>query len=204
MIDFVKGTFIAQQEQAVTVEVHGIGYRIFVPANLPFTEGEEIFLYTHLIVREDSHSLYGFSTIEERDLFRLLLDVSGIGPKAGLSMLSIGDPKELVTAIQLEDVKYLTKVPGVGKKTAQRLILDLKDKLKKQNWQLKSLDSSAHQSVETGSPSLVQEAIEALMGLGYLEEEAEQAVQIAQQSLAGRKTTTEELIRQSLQVSAKK
>lgn len=204
MIDFVKGTFITQQEQAVTVEVNGIGYRIFVPTNLSLTEGEEIFLYTHLMVREDSHSLYGFLTIEERDLFRLLLDVSGIGPKAGLSMLSNGDPKELVNAIQLENVKYLTKVPGIGKKTAQRLILDLKDKLKKQNWLVRLLDPFVQQQAETYQSSSDQEAIDALIGLGYLEEEAEQAVQIAQESLAGRKITTEELIRQSLQVSARK
>ncbi len=202
MIDFVRGEMVYQQHDSVTVEVNGIGYRIYIPANVTYEQGDSVLLYTHLVIREDAHTLYGFPTMEERDLFRLLLEVSGIGPKAGLAMLSSGNPKQIVTAIQLEDVKFLTKIPGIGKKTAQRLILDLKDKCKE--W---SLDQGM--DVQPQSPPLRQlpfdrEAVEALMGLGYNENEAEQSVKSVLQMSEGRISSTEELIKKALQVTMKR
>lgn len=198
MIDFVRGPLVYKQAHAVIVEVQGIGYQIFVPAKYSFVEGEEILLYTHFVVREDAHALYGFLTMEERDLFRLLLDVSGIGPKAGMAMLSNGDPQQLITAVKLENIKYLTKMPGIGKKTAQRLILDLKDKLKK----FDLAPSTQGQAEAQPSTSDEQEVIEALIGLGYAEEEARRAVSIAMQTQE-ETLSTEELIRLSLQASMK-
>ena len=128
MIDFVKGTIVDVGEETITIEAYGLGYQIFVPSTAPYEIIEEVCIHTHFVVREDAHTLYGFQGTQERDLFRLLLTVSGVGPKAALGMLSRGTPQQLSTAIQLEDMKYLTKLPGIGKKTAQRLILDLKDK----------------------------------------------------------------------------
>lgn len=202
MIDFVRGQVVYRQEDSVTVEVNGIGYRIFVPTNLTCREGEEIKLYTHFVIREDAQILFGFSTKDERDLFRLLLEVSGVGPKAGLLMLSTGTPAQIVTAIRLEDVSFLTKIPGIGKKTAQRIIFDLKDKCKK--WAIDPTQTEVQtQPIAARSMPIEKEAVEALIGLGYNEHEANQAVQSALQSSKEQELSTEELIRRALQVSVR-
>ncbi len=173
MIDFIKGRIHYQENNYLAVETGGIGYQVYVTNPFVWDRESEIFLYTHLVVREDAHLLYGFSSKQERDLFRLLLEVSGIGPKAALGMLAAIQPKQLVQAIQMEDLKSLTRLPGVGKKTAQRLVLDLKDKLKK----ISALDFSSVQP--TGAPvrpDRQHDVIEALKVLGYNEEEAKWAV----------------------------
>lgn len=203
MIDFVRGQIVYKQNDSVTVEVKGIGYRIYIPANIAHEQGEKVLLYTHLVIREDAHTLYGFPTMEERDLFRLLLEVSGVGPKAGLVMLSTGSPQQIVTAITMEDVKFLTKFPGIGKKTAQRLILDLKDKCKQWTMDAKWIDSQ-EQSSDLRQLSFDHEAIEALIGLGYNENEADQAVKSVLQMDNGQIQSTEELIKKALQVSMKR
>lgn len=201
MIDFVKGPFVYQTEQAVVVEAQGIGYQVFVAQPLSCEEGEQVFLFTHLVIRDDAHSLYGFLTKKERDLFRLLLEVSGVGPKVAIAMLASSEPKALITAIQLENLKFLTKMPGIGKKTAQRIILDLKDKLKKLKWELDPTIETADSSIRPPSISYEREAIDALIGLGYNVEEAEQAVETAVQQDP---SSTEELIRYALQASMRK
>jgi len=203
MIDFIRGPVFDQQNDSVTIEVNGLGYRVFIPANVSLKQGETVFLYTHLVIREDAHTLYGFPSKEERDLFRLLLEVSGIGPKAGLMILSTGNPKQIVTAIQLEDVKFLTKIPGIGKKTAQRLILDLKDKCKEWVLDFSDQELQDQQSVQRQLP-IDREAIDALMGLGYNEDEARQAVQSVLQANHEQELSTEELIKRALQVSIRR
>lgn len=196
MIDFVKGRIAYNGPDSVTVETNGIGYQIFIPTDLSFQQGKEVLLYTHFVPREEAHMLYGFPTMEERDLFRLLLAVSGIGPKAAISILSNGNPEQVVRAIQIEDLQFFKKVPGIGKKTAQRLFIELKDKLK--NWTNESnVDLAPRQK------PIDHEAIEALIALGYHEGEAEEAVKWVLQANDGA-LSTEALIKKALQFSMKR
>ncbi|MBA4495756.1 Holliday junction branch migration protein RuvA [Paenactinomyces guangxiensis] len=207
MIDFIRGQMVYADSDYVAVDVNGVGYQVFVTNPYRWEEGENVCLYTHYIVREDAHLLYGFPTKEERDLFRLLLEVSGIGPKAGVAMLAGGEPQQLVTAIQMEDLKFLTRLPGIGKKTAQRIVLDLKDKLKKLGWESR-LQSSVNQAdAEVSvhkSDSDGRDVIDALLSLGYNEEEAEWAVREALASSGAETLSTEDWIKRALQISMKR
>lgn len=183
MIDFLRGVPVFADTDYVVLDVHGVGYRVFC-AN-PYAvmaEGKqgEVTLYTHHHVREDAMQLYGFRTREEQVLFRRLLEVSGIGPKMAIGILSGGRPEELVQAIFQENMHYLTKLPGVGKKTAQRMILDLKDKLGDL-----PVSGDWMKDVVAGGRGLGQlrqeettpwsEAKEALVALGYTEAELDRA-----------------------------
>ncbi len=132
MIDFVRGLVAHMENEYIVVDVQGVGYRVFCPNPYAFAakgSSEPVTVYTHHSVREDAISLYGFSTREEQKLFRRLIDVTGIGPRVALGILAGGSPEKVVSAIQQENVTFLTKLPGIGKKTAQRMILDLKDRL---------------------------------------------------------------------------
>ncbi|GIP57358.1 Holliday junction branch migration protein RuvA [Paenibacillus sp. FSL W8-0186] len=130
MIDFVRGQVAHLENDYVVLDVQGIGYRIYCPNPYVFAaKNEQTTVYTHHHVREDAILLYGFPTREEQRLFRKLIEVSGIGPRVALGILSGGQPEHVVAAIQQENITFLTKLPGIGKKTAQRMILDLKDKL---------------------------------------------------------------------------
>lgn len=184
MIEFLEGTVDYAGPDYIAINVSGVGYRVFCGNPYRWEPQVHTRVYTHQVVREDVVSLYGFPTREERDLFRMLLDVSGIGPKAGLSILASGAPRQVVQAIQQENIAFLTKLPGIGKKTAQRLILDLKDKLKKAGWVhalLQQQEDVADGPNATTIPPThrAAEAIEALMALGYNEEEAAWAVEEA-------------------------
>lgn len=157
MIAILKGKIELLHDQYVIVDVHGVGYKVFVSA---YTMGKlagtsETMLYTHTYVREDSLSLYGFLSLEELAMFEMLISISGIGPKAGMSILSIADPKTVRNAIANEDPSILTKVSGVGKKTAQRVILELRNKIGQ---------VGAHETREVSADS---DAIDALIAMGY-------------------------------------
>ena len=132
MIAFLKGTMAGRSADTAFVDVNGVGFAVYMPATdivkLP-EAGADVALFTHLAVREDAMALYGFLSQEEHALFLRLIGVSGIGPKAALAALSTFKPAELISAIQSEDVKAVSTIPGVGKKTAQRLILELKGNL---------------------------------------------------------------------------
>ncbi len=166
MISYLKGKLKYVSQETLILEVNNVGYQIFISAftlsHLP-EEGNTIEIYTHMNVREDNISLFGFLTIEELNCFNMLINVSGIGPKVALGILSAIRPKDINKAIITEDINTLTAIPGIGRKTAQRIILDLKDKLK-----IKSVldynDTEIYS--ETEAPTK-QEAIEALMSLGY-------------------------------------
>ncbi len=166
MISYLKGKLKYVSQETLILEVNNVGYQIFISAftlsHLP-EEGNTIEIYTHMNVREDNISLFGFLTIEELNCFNMLINVSGIGPKVALGILSTIRPKDINKAIITEDINTLTAVPGIGRKTAQRIILDLKDKLK-----IKSVldynDTKIYSETETPTK---QEAIEALMSLGY-------------------------------------
>lgn len=171
MIGRITGTLIEKHPPQVVLDVGGVGYEIDVPMstfyNLPAT-GEQIALYTHLAIREDAHLLYGFGTDSERQAFRQLLKVSGIGAKTALSVLSGMSVAELGNAIASQETGHLIRVPGIGKKTAERLLLELRDKF-----------SAATATVVTTdtSPSGQSDILNALNALGYNDKEAVWAVQ---------------------------
>lgn len=199
MIEFLKGTVSYVETDYIAMEVNGVGYQIFVPNPFAWKEEQSVCLYTHFVVREDAQLLYGFSKKEERDLFRILLDVSGIGPKGALGILASTSPKQLVQAIQTEDVKSLTRLPGVGKKTAQRMVLDLKDKLDKWAGLEREAAVPLEESMLLGSASKERDVIAALVALGYNEEEAEWATRQAIQGLEPSEMEMEKWIKMALQ-----
>lgn len=197
MIEFLRGTYQYSGNDYIALEVQGVGYRVYVTNPFRFTQGEEVFLYIEDVIREDARLLYGFLTKEERDLFRLLLEVSGIGPKAGLAIVSAGTPQEIVSAIEGENLAFLTRLPGIGKKTAQRLILDLKDKVKRLG--LAEMPHGSHSRDRIPS-SVSQEAIAALMALGYNEEESAWAIREVEKEAQSAMWTVEEWIKRALQM----
>lgn len=197
MIAFVRGRVAALWPQAVTVDVGGIGYRIEVPlsvrAQLPAV-GAECMLHTSLLVREDAMSLYGFAQPEELALFEMLVTVSGIGPKVALALLSALRADELRRAIVLADYKALQAAPGVGKKLAQRLVLELKDKLGAPE---DVAPVAAAATAPTGLDDAGSTALAALLSLGFARAEAAAAVTAA--AAERPEASTEELVRLSLQ-----
>ncbi len=179
MIDFLRGQIALREPEYVVVDVRGVGYRVFCanPFSAQIKEGEEVTLYIHYHVREDAHLLFGFTSREEQSLFRLLLDVSGIGPRVALGVLAGGRPEAVIAAIRQEDIAFLTRLPGIGKKTAQRMILDLKDKLGAAP--VSGVDGAALGIIDRPAAAVGSgawhEAKEALMALGYTEAETDRA-----------------------------
>ena len=201
MITFLHGKLVASLPTQVTVDVQGVGYEILIPLSsfdkLP-TPGHDVHLLTHLAIREDAHVLYGFMTAAERDLFRLLIHtVSGIGPKIALNVLSGMNVTALRGAVANGDVKALSQISGVGKKTAERIVVELKDKVGAAGaWEA----SSAQRSLSAADQKL-NDAILALLALGFKQPEAHDAVRGAQ-TLLGDKATVEELVRACLKKGA--
>jgi Holliday junction DNA helicase RuvA len=175
MYAYISGTLEELEAQHVVVETNGVGYRIFVPGSiqqrLP-SLGERTKLYTYLNVREDAQELYGFLEKEEKQFFEKLITVTGIGPKVAMGMLSVHSVQQLAIAIATGDRQTLCRAPGVGKKTAERIILELQDKIDKDAIQLP--DSKAPISNRWTSERM--EALEALQTLGYSASEAERAL----------------------------
>jgi Holliday junction DNA helicase RuvA len=173
MFDFIKGTVHRYWGQGLTIEVNGVGYELQMPlsslAKLPKT-GEEATIFTHLSWKEDGISLYGFDTIESRDAFRMLISVSGVGPKMALSILSILPPHELFSCIINNEIQRLQSIHGIGKKTAARICLDLKDRVKRF---LNIAQFMPHIHVHG---EIAKDAISALVNLGYRETDASRVV----------------------------
>lgn len=180
MISYIKGSLEEKLEDSVVVETGGIGYRIFVPASV-YAElprlGEIVKIYTYFNVREDAVNLFGFLSRQDLEMFRMLIGVNGVGPKSALGILAALKPDALRLAVISGDAKALSKAPGVGSKTAQRIILDLKDKIKAEDL-LYGMDSAASaDAVEIhGVGEVGKEAVEALTALGYSASEAAGAV----------------------------
>lgn len=176
MYDYIKGKFAGIFKDYVTVENSGIGYKIFTSgytmAMMPQLN-EDVVLYLTQIVREDFIGLYGFSTREELELFLILITINGVGAKAALSLLSVSSPENLKYAIVHENESILMKAPGIGKKIAQRLILELKGKVHVED--LSSMDEE--QKKKAMSDNIALEALAALMTLGYTEREASKALE---------------------------
>ncbi|BFH61213.1 MULTISPECIES: Holliday junction branch migration protein RuvA [Paenibacillus] len=172
MIDFLRGPVAHLENEYIVVDVQGVGYRVFCPNPFIFAKMEgPVTVYTHHHVREDAMLLFGFPTREEQRLFRKLIEVSGIGPKVALGILAGGTPEHLVTAIYQENITFLTKLPGIGKKTAQRMVLDLKDKLDGFGTEVIATGLFAVPEPEAGDGSAWSEAREGLKALGYTDAE---------------------------------
>jgi Holliday junction DNA helicase RuvA len=178
MFAYIKGKLDYRHGDYIVVEANGVGYKIFTALSTIEsigTAGSEVKIYTHLYVREDIMSLYGFLTQEEIGMFELLISVSGVGPKAAVSLLSSVSPSKFALAVITDDTKTLTRAQGIGNKMAQRIILELKDKIKKE--QLSGTTVLKEDELQVNrDKSRAQEAISALMVLGYTALEASKAV----------------------------
>jgi holliday junction DNA helicase RuvA len=201
MITFLHGKLVEALPTQVTVDVNGIGYEALIPLSsfdkLPMP-GQDIRMLTHLVVREDAHSLYGFMTAAERELFRLLINtVSGIGPKIALNILSGISVTAFRGAVANGDGKALSQISGVGKKTAERIIVELKDRIGAPGaWEA----SSAARALSPEDQKL-NDAVLALLALGFKQIEAHDAVRKAQAAM-GPQATIEELVRSCLKKAA--
>ena len=196
MIALLTGRLAFKAPTHVAVDVHGVGYEVFIPLstyyNLPNVD-DALTLSIHTHVREDAIQLFGFSTQQEKDAFVLLMSVSGIGPKSALGILSALPVSDLVSAIQSGDVEKLESVPGIGKKSAGRMVLELKDKVTKLHPGLTSQDIH----VSKADDNTFDDALSALTNLGYRASDAKEALKVVQRSRTGT-LTLQELIRESL------
>lgn len=200
MYAYIKGTLEEITEESVVVEAGGIGYNIKVStttADLLPGIGSEVKIYTYTLVREDSFSLYGFLTRDDLDIFKKLITVSGIGPKGGLAILSVMSADALRFAVASGDAKAIAKAPGVGAKTAERVILDLRDKISIEDTlrNLGTADAKAGAAAGTIDNMMKREAIEALTALGYSASEATAAVKKVEVS---EDATSETILKQAL------
>ncbi|MFL0796924.1 MAG: Holliday junction branch migration protein RuvA [Cellvibrionaceae bacterium] len=200
MIGKLTGTLAEKQAPHLLIDVNGVGYEVLAPMTTIFTLGElntTVALHTHLAVSENAHTLYGFATKNDREVFRTLIKVNGVGPKMALAILSGMEINDLVNCVAEGNVAALVKVPGVGKKTAERLLVDLKDRLK--GFQggatpLAAMEAAAH--AQEALPDYCEEAEGALIALGYKPAEACKMVASALKENA--EANTEELIRLAL------
>ncbi len=178
MIGKLTGTLLEKHPPHILLDVAGVGYELDVPMSTLYVlphAGEATSLYTHFVVREDAQLLYGFATRTERESFRTLIKVTGIGPKIALAVLSGMSADELALAIEQEDVTRLSKVPGIGKKTAERLVLELRGKLAGTS----AVPTAGVAGVKVAAqPSVRNDIINALLGLGYNEREAAAAIKV--------------------------
>lgn len=201
MIALLTGRLAFKAPSHLALDVQGVGYEVFIPLstyyNLPNVQ-DNLTLSIHTHVREDAIQLFGFSTPQEKDAFVLLLSVSGIGPKSALGILSALPVSDLVSAIQSGDVEKLETVPGIGKKSAGRLVLELKDKLTKLHPALVPSDAQ----LLKGRDEQFDDALSALTNLGYRTSDAKEALKAAQQLRSG-PLTLQELIRESLKKLAR-
>ncbi len=197
MIGQLKGFLLDKQPPALLIDVQGVGYELEASMstfyNLPEC-GEEIILHTHMVVREDAQLLYGFISLAERLMFRTLIKISGVGPKLALTILSGMSAEDFSRCILEGDSKSLTQLPGVGKKTAERLVVELKDKLEKDH--ASKLPGVAEVMEKPDHP--VNDAVSALISLGYKAQQASQMVRV----LDVEDKSTEEIIRAALQGGA--
>jgi Holliday junction DNA helicase RuvA len=201
MIGFLKGSLVSKLPPFLVLNVQGVGYELEAPMatfyDLP-EENTEVLLFTHLVVREDAHLLYGFSDRAQRELFRSLLKVNGVGPRVGLAILSTLSTSQFVQCVNQQDTITLTSVPGIGKKTAERMLLDLRDRIS-------ALDNfnSGNDDVVGGvelQQNPVEDAMGALVALGYRSADANRAIRAVEDDSPGR----DDLIRNALQFLSKR
>lgn len=197
MLAYIKGTLEMKLTDYVVIDAGGLGYKVYMSTtgmeklgNI----GDKVKVYTYYRVREDDISIFGFNTNEELRMFELLISVSGVGAKTALTLIAVSDPSEFAIAVVSDDVSYLTRIPGIGAKSAQRIILELKDKMKKENAISQIKDTKVKAAVVDNNK--VEEAITALQVLGYNKKEIEKAfMKIDKKDLS-----TEELIKKGLSI----
>lgn len=198
MIAYVKGRLTFIHEETIVVDVNGLGYEIYCPNPFIFQSSleEEVFIHTYHHVRDDLIQLYGFKDEDEKYLFKKLISVSGIGPKSGIAILGNADVAHFIQAIEQEDEKYLTQFPGVGKKTARQIILDLKGKLTN----VFSLEKMDTMDMGPSNGAVIEEGKETLKALGYTEREINDVLKkLGNEELE----KTEDLVRKALALFAK-
>jgi len=197
MIGYLRGRLALKQPPALVIEVNGVGYECEAPMSTFFGlphAGAEVSLYTHLVVREDAHSLYAFATDQERRLFRSLLTVSGVGPRIALGVLSGISVEGFLLCIEAQDTAPLVRLPGVGKKTAERLLIEMRDRIH----EFTPAGTRAAAAIPGESPGPQAEAFSALVALGYRPAEAVRLLK----AVTADGGTTEELIRRALKAAA--
>ena len=206
MIAYLSGKLLEKQANAVIVDVGGIGYEVTIPLSTFYELGEEgsdvsLRIYTH--VREDALQLFGFKSEREKQLYLKLISVQGIGAKSGISMLSGMSAEEIVTAIRTDNLARLTSIPGVGRKTAERLVIELRDKLNEFTAQsaLERAASGTAAQAEAPADAVFDDALSALVNLGYQRNAAEKALKQAIKD--GTEISVQKLLRKSLQLLAK-
>ena len=192
MIGSLNGLIISKRPSEVLLEVNGIGYEVYIPLSTSFklpSVDQTVQLLTHLIVREDQHTLYGFITEDERKLFRALIKISGVGAKLALTILSGINVEGFIRSVQMQDVDTLVHLPGIGKKTAERLLVEMKDKVGQMG------DIAQNDAVESKDLRIIQEAHNALTSLGYKSVEARKILD----GIDSNGLTVEALLKQALQ-----
>ena len=192
MIGSLNGLIISKKPSEVLLEVNGIGYEIYIPLSTSFklpSVDQTVQLLTHLIVREDQHTLYGFITEDERKLFRALIKISGVGAKLALTILSGINVEGFIRSVQMQDVDTLVHLPGIGKKTAERLLIEMKDKVGQMG------DIAINDAIESKDLRTIQEAHNALTSLGYKSVEARKILD----GIDSNGLTVEALLKQALQ-----
>ena len=204
MIGRLTGVLAAKRAPQILVDCQGVGYEADVSMTTYYQlpeVGEQVSVWTHLQIKDDAHTLIGFKTEQERKLFRQLSRVNGVGPKMALTILSGTDSQEFAQCVSQNDIVTLTRLPGVGKKTAERLIIEMRDKV----GDLMSADSAAEEGVSSvkSTPSSKNEAIEALQALGYKPADADKMVKQAEQA-TDIEMTASALIRKALQTSVQR
>jgi Holliday junction DNA helicase RuvA len=204
MIGRLRGNILEKHPPLVLVDVSGVGYEVEVPLStfhdLPDT-GDVVTLHTHLAIKDDAHNLYGFSSQRERTVFRTLIRISGVGPKLALTLLSGMRVEELLACIDARDSSALTRVPGVGKKTAERLLVELRDRIDGLGLlgATPGMASGSPDNIGPAAQDAASEAVAALIALGYKPPEASQMIR----KLDGHERSSEELIRMALQGAAR-
>ena len=192
MIGSLNGLIISKKPSEVLLEVNGIGYEVHVPLSTSFklpSVDQTVQLLTHLLVREDQHTLYGFITADERKLFRALIKISGVGAKLALTILSGINVEGFIRSVQMQDVDTLIHLPGIGKKTAERLLVEMKDKVGQMG------DIAQNDAVESKDLQIIKEAHNALTSLGYKSVEARKILD----GIDSNGLTVEALLKQALQ-----
>ncbi len=202
MIGFLRGILIAKKAPSLLLDVRGVGYEIDAPMSTFFklpAVGEEVMLHTHLAVREDAHTLYGFLTQSERALFRSLIKVTGVGAKLALGVLSGISAEEFHRCVQMNDTAMLVRLPGIGKKTAERLIIEMRDRLPEADGLALAIVTGGS-TVPTTPASPIPDAVSALIALGFKPPEAQAMVR----AIPAEGKSSEDLIRLALQGAGKR
>jgi Holliday junction DNA helicase RuvA len=204
MIGYLSGKLLEKEANSVIVDVHGVGYEVAIPLSTFYELGEigsDVALRIYTYVREDTLSLFGFKTLREKELFLKLVSVSGIGAKSGIGILSGMSADEIINAIRSNNLVRLNSIPGIGKKTAERIVIELRDKINTISADVPETSQSVETTTISSGNDVYDDAVSALTNLGYQRQSAEKALNQAMQE--GTEMSVQKLLRRSLQLLAK-